>query len=206
MTYAHARRLSTYPTQSLRGLGAGASMTPAEAQALLSPLMSQVRNGLDDLVRTARDKTREIANDFKDSWWTYTKAAFSFVNSKEDADEAADEWRDRIVGYAENVRSIMLRTDASGKPFFVRKPDDASRILKTAEADLAELIKDFGDEVKRNRFSAFVVDTLEAIIAFIMQIAQLVIVAFGRAVASFPVGGIAIVAVAAAFVWYKFLR
>jgi len=173
---------------------------------LLGPLMGQVQKGLDDLVSTAKAKSREISDDFKNNWFTFVRAAVSFINSKEDADEAADQWASNIVGYAENVRITLTRTDASGKPFFVRKPELAQRLLRTAKDDLNGLIKDFGDEVKSNAFKAIVSDILESLIAFLLQIAQLVVVAFGGAIAQFPIGGIAVTAVVAAAVWYKFLR
>lgn len=208
-TQARLSYFSPQPaTQSLRGLGAAAAPTKQQqqAQVLLRPLMAQVQGGLDKLVSTAKTKTREIADEFKGNWFNYVRSALSFVSSKKDADQAADDWAKNIVDYAETVRDTLSRVDASGMPFFVRKPEAAQKILSSAKDDLNELIQDFGNEVKRNGFKAIVADILETLMAFLMQIAQLVIVAFGSALAQFPVGGIAITAALGFVVWFKFLR
>lgn len=210
MTYAHARRLSVYPTQSLRGYptqplrGLG-ELSQQQAQVMLNSLAAQVQRGLDDLVSLARRESSRIAADFKRNWFTYIRVVFSF-DTEEEVHRAADEWASNIVSYAEQVRDTLRKPGKDNLPFFVREPDVAARLLREAETDLDRLIMDFSTEVAASRFSDTVTAALEAIIGFVMQIAQIIAVALGRAFASFPIGGLAIAAVAAALVWYKFLR
>lgn len=191
------------PTATVRTFNANA--LSAEQRIKLTPLMTQVQKGLNDLVATSRNETRIIANKFKNSPFTLIRAIFSFT-SKEEADAMADEWAASIVKYAEQVRGNLVGVDATGLPYFVRRPDDADRILNVAKNDLNDMIADFGDEVERNSFKAFVTDIIDTLLSLLFAIAEIVAVAIGRAAAKFPLGFGIVAALAGGFIYFKYIR
>lgn len=175
-----------YAVQPLRGLGA---LTPQEAQALLTPLMQTVRRGLDELVAEAEEKSAAIASSIKMNWFQRINP---FEPSEAEVKAAANDWAQTIVNYATSVRDSLSRKDSSGQPLFVRKPDDSERILQTAKRDLTELINDYREAAESTTFIASVNRIIDLLIQTILQIAQIVVQAIGRAIAKFPLGALAI--------------
>ena len=197
--------LRGYPTQSLRGLG-GTAQQQALAKAI-SPLTAQVRSGLADLVSTARRETSKIVKTYKGSFSRFARfIQDELLPGQTIGKTPADTWAVNIVGYAENVQSILSRPDAQGTPFFLRQPEAAVRLMQSAKADLEGLIRELDDEVAAGSFASVVQSILDFVIAAMMQIAQMITMSIGSAFAQFPVGGIAIATVLAAVVWFKFLR
>lgn len=198
------RGLGAYPTQPLRGLGA---LSQQQALAAIAPITAQVRAGLDDLVSTARRETSKIVKTYKGSFTRFARfIQDEMLPGQTIGKTPADAWAANIVGYAENVRDILSRPDAKGQPFFVRKPQDAERLVRVAKSDLEGLIRELDDEVRAGSFVSIVQTILDFVLAALVQLAQMIASALGSAFAKFPVGGIVVAAAAAAVVWFKFLR
>lgn len=191
---------------SFAGLGAPPPPGLAQVQFLLAPLMGQVQGGLDDLVNTAKTKSAEVAQKFKGDWFNQLRAITNLWQgfSTRKIDRAADDWVVNIVGYAENVRASLSRPDDKGQPLYVRRPEEASRLLGVAKKHLNELIKDFSDAVEAESFSATVSGIIDQVIKVLAQIAEVLLKALGKAAVAFPF--VAAAAVVGAIVYFKYFR
>lgn len=212
MSYAHARRqfatqeLRGFPMQELRGLGS-VEMTPEQAEVAIKGLAAQVNASLDEMVRRARSETAKIVASYKGSFSRVVRFfQDELLPGQTIGKTPADEWAFNIVAYSENVKATLTKTDASGKSFFVRFPNDAMRILDGAQKDLTAMIKGLGDQVNAMRFANVMTQVISTVVNALVGIADIVVRSAAGAVFKFPIGAAALVAVAGAVVWFKFLR
>lgn len=208
MSYAHIRtqELRGFPVQELRGLGA-VEMTPEQAEVAIKGLAAQVNNSLNEMVNRARSETAKIVASYKGSFSRVVRFfQDELMPGQTIGKTPADEWAYNIVAYSENVRATLTKTDSSGKPFFVRFPNDARRILDDAQKDLTSMIKGLGDQVSAMRFAAVITQVISTGVNALVGLADIVVRTAASAAFNFPIGAAALVAVAGAFVWFKFLR
>lgn len=191
MTY-----LTSYPTQPLRGLGDTTAANQAK-ELLIAKAKQDFVAACDELVAG----TRAACNRIMDN---------ATITSRSRTEEVCD----RIKGNVEQGVAGLKRLNANGVPLFVRKPEKAQELLaliqKNADDEIEEhkrlMIEtgftriggDFGFESLKE----FIKQTVDKL----LQIIQFIIVTLLEGAVKAPVAGIAIAAVAAAVVWYKFLR
>jgi len=172
---------------------------------ILQSLFGDVDTGLNDLVNKAKQKTQEIAQTYKSSLRTKLASLLPFF----EGDKAVDEWAQNIVNYADSVRTTLKRVDASGKPFYARKPEAAKRILETARQDLNQLIFELNKAVK-DQLPPGVIDSFVQIVAAIVDflldvLSRIAKIILKIAPAAFPLALLALGA-AGLFVYFKFIR
>jgi hypothetical protein len=187
--------LRGYPTQALRGLG-------AIDQASIAPLQAAFLQSLDDFITTARDQTNQIVQEATSG---LTRQA---LNLFIDVSQPARDWANNIVNYATSVRDSLTRITRTGQPFYLSFPDDAKKILETAKKDLAAMVGELRDEARANSISGIFEQAINRVLQFLFQLVQILVRGAASAAAEFPLGAaaVAVTALTAAVVWYKFFR
>jgi hypothetical protein len=167
----------------------------------------QIQAGLADLVTTAKQETSRIVSARRGSWSGVVRVVQDELLPRIVGNPPpAEAWAANIIGYAENVSTILSRKDATGQPFYARQPQEAARLLITAKKDLGALIKEFSDEVKAGDFGAIVDIIVDRAVGWLVILADKMGKAFAKAALEEPLGGAMLIVggVLAAVVWWKF--
>lgn len=195
----------TFPTQSLRGLGAyptqplrglGATVDPLQ-QALIQKAKSDFIAACEELTAGTKKACDKIRSNATLLGGARTREVCS-----------------RIEANVKQGCDRLRQVDNKGEPFFLRHPDKARDLLaliqKNADDDIQEHKQLMIDTGHTRLFGDFGFDSLKEFIKQVIdklfEILQFIIVALLRSATKFPVTAVALAAAAAAVVWFKFLR
>lgn len=199
MSFAQAR-LSSFPTQSLRGLGAYPTQPLRGLHGLGSVSPESIRNvvsALDNLVNVARSQTTQIVSETRASGFPFIR----FWSAK-----VAQDWADNIVRYVESVRATLTAPSKDGRVFFVAQPDTTAALLEDTKRTLRQMISEFKESARSTSIAATLEQAVQQVSEAVLSAAQAAASGALAAAANFPVGAAIVAATAAAVVWFKFLR
>ena len=180
---------------------------PQAVQRELSRLERQVKDGLQDLVTTTKHETKKIRKAYGNSWSSKARWVQDMLLTgevfKKDGKNPIDQWADNIDSLAEQTRDILSRRNEQGVPFYMRKPQDAERLLQQMRSDLVRWIDELDSFVDQSTFRGTITTIIDAVIAAIVQLVQILTTALGRAFAKFPLGAAGIMLTLAGIYFWK---
>lgn len=204
MTYHNALRKES---SRLGALSPTDLKNPQLVQRELTRLERQVKDGLRDLVATTEHETDKIERAYRNSWTYWARWAQDMLLTGEafkgDGKNPIENWADNINSLAEQTAAILSRPNEKGVPFYMRKPQDAERLLIQMRSDLTRMIDELDAIVDQSTFRGTITTIIDAVIAAIVQLVQILTTALGRAFAKFPLGGAAIVLTLAGVYFWK---
>lgn len=201
----HYARMTTFPTQPLRGLGAISATSVQERAAFLQQASNDFLAAAQRLVSDVKASAAKVRKN---------ASIIDLGRTKEVCD--------RVEANVEMGIANLVRTDERGEPLFMRKPQDAVRLLQQVKSDAEQMLDDhlrlmistgmvalFGD-FGLEALKALIVQAITGLIGIVDAIITTSAEGIGQGLIAsatrYPVATAAVGAAVAALIWYKFIR
>lgn len=128
---------------------------------------------LDEFVSGTSDNTAAIVRRYKDSW-SPAKLIQRGIDWASDYDSVG-EWKKNLDNLALSIKETLTRRDASGLPFYQRKPDAAISLLENLKTDMVKEVKLFEEVAEGQTLMNLIAAMIDRLITMLWELAKKIV-------------------------------